>query len=219
MASSPLTARSGGATPIYPASPARSRSNSTGQIAPALIAAFAATSPPATASATAAPLPFHGLRTTKKVYEGKEEYRKHPYLQGGGATSEQWQQTSGTRETRFHLGFYRQPVVFPHPPTDAEAAFAIEKSDRKCRNLDVRQGTLVKYMGQSTGVCMNLSAPNRESGGRKHFEVHTNDVLGGPINPNPNSGFRAELLGRDGAPAGMQRETVKTSIQGWASLI
>ena len=28
-----------------------------------------------------------------------------------------------------------------------------------------------RYMGQSTGVCMNLSAPNRESGGRKHFEV------------------------------------------------
>jgi hypothetical protein len=26
------------------------------------------------------------------VYEGQEEYRKHAYLQGGGATSEQWQQ-------------------------------------------------------------------------------------------------------------------------------
>jgi hypothetical protein len=30
-------------------------------------------------------------------------------------------QTSGTRETRFHLGFYRQPVTYPHPPTEAEA--------------------------------------------------------------------------------------------------
>ena len=127
-------------------------------------------------SPTAAAAPFHGLRTTKKVYEGQEEYRKYPYLQGGGATSEQWQQvtcdcafnsgrpcacrvtyrcdihrtsltlsqTSGTRETRFHLGFYRQPVVFPHPPTQAEAAFALEKSDRKSRNMGVRQETLVK---------------------------------------------------------------------------
>ncbi len=34
-------------------------------------------------------------------------------------------------------------------------------------------------------------------------QIHTNDVLGGPINPNPNSGYRADLLGRDGAPAGM----------------
>ncbi len=74
-------------------------------------------------------------------------------------------QTSGTRETRFHLGFYRQPVTYPHPPTEAEAvrlfrgsescavmlmlgitqAFAVEKSDRKSRNMDVRQGTLLKY--------------------------------------------------------------------------
>ncbi len=36
-------------------------------------------------------------------------------------------------------------------------------------------------------------------------QVRTNDVLGGPINPNPNSGYRAELLGRDGAPAGRER--------------
>jgi hypothetical protein len=50
-------------------------------------------------------------------------------------------------------------------------------------------------------------------------QVRTNDVLGGPINPNPNSGYRAELLGRDGAPLGRDRETVKSSIQGWASLI
>jgi hypothetical protein len=131
MASSPLTSRSGGATPVYPASPARSRSNSAGQvlephqphlhpnkrtsfhepklatshlsrvslplkIAPALIAAFAASSPRVASSAASptatAAAPFHGLRTTKKVYEGQEEYRKHAYLQGGGATSEQWQQ-------------------------------------------------------------------------------------------------------------------------------
>ena len=66
------------------------------KIAPALIAAFAASSPRAATSGAsptaAATAPFHGLRTTKKVYEGQEEYRKHAYLQGGGATSEQWQQ-------------------------------------------------------------------------------------------------------------------------------
>ncbi len=68
------------------------------KIAPALIAAFAATSSPRSACAAspvaAATAPFHGLRTTKKVYEGQEEYRKHSYLQAGGATSEQWQQVN-----------------------------------------------------------------------------------------------------------------------------
>jgi hypothetical protein len=84
-------------------------------------------------------------------------------------------------------------------------AFAVEKGERRCRNLSARQDTLVKYMGQSTSVCMNLSAPNRESGGRRHFEA--------------SNGFQAtSIFVRDIRSSPHQRRLRCTPTTCWAGL-
>jgi len=142
-------------------------------------------------------------RRLRRTFTDGSNYLKDNFLYHENA--QPWQESQGSRDTRFYKGFYRRQVndVGAVRKQCAETRDAVAESRRPGR-----RAVLEKNMGQSTLTAESMSAPNRQHGGRRHYSNNDGPftstiVLAGPDTVEargPYPGPRLERLARGGRP-------------------